>query len=334
MDKILLSHGSGGKLTHELINKFFLEAFSNPILEKLDDSAIFEVASNKIAFSTDSYVVDPIFFKGGDIGKLAICGTVNDLSMSGATPLYLSVSFIIEEGFSILDLQRIILSMKDTALKAGIKIITGDTKVVEKGSADKIFINTTGIGIVSKEINISGSNAQEGDIVIVSGKIGEHGMAILSEREGLKFDLEIESDCAPLNTLVSNMLKVTKNIHCLRDLTRGGLVTALNEIANQSNVGIFIEESAIPIGDGVKGASEMLGLDPLYIACEGRLICILPTKDVEEILAVMQKNEYGREAKIIGKVVNNKTNGVYLQTEIGGTRIAEMIIGEQLPRIC
>lgn len=334
MDKILLAHGSGGKLTHNLIKELFLEEFDNPILRKLDDSAVFELGGKRLAFTTDSYVVTPIFFNGGDIGKLAICGTVNDLSMVGATPCYLVASFIIEEGFSMVDLKRIIESMKTTAESCGVKIIAGDTKVVGKGATDKIFINTAGIGVIKDGVNISCSNAQLGDIIILSGAIAEHGIAILSAREELNFNLEISSDCAPLNTLVADMLKVSENIHCLRDLTRGGLASALTEIALQSKVGIIIEEETIPIKEGVKGACELLGFDPLYVACEGRLIAFVSKDSAHKLLSAMHKNEYGKEATIIGKVIAEPKEKVLLATKIGGKRIVDMLVGEQLPRIC
>jgi hydrogenase expression/formation protein HypE len=334
MDKILLAHGSGGKLTHELIKDLFLDRFNNPILKYLDDSAVFKFEGKKLAFTTDSYVVTPIFFKGGDIGKLAICGTVNDLAMAGAIPYYLVAGFIIEEGFPIKDLEHIVNSMKKTSEVCGVKIIAGDTKVVGKGAADKIFINTAGIGIIEEEVNISSSNAQPEDVIILSGTIGEHGIAILSAREGLNFTKDITSDCAPLNRLVEDMIKVSKKIHVLRDLTRGGLATALNEIAYQSGVGIIIDEEKIIIKEEVKGACELLGLDPLYIACEGRLIAFVPKHDAQQVLLAMHKNEYGNEATIIGKVVSEPKEKILLLTKIGGKRIIDMPLGEQLPRIC
>lgn len=333
-DKILLAHGSGGQLTHNLINDLILQSFKNPILERLDDSAIFELGDVKTAYTTDSYVVSPIFFKGGDIGKLAVCGTVNDLAMLGAVPLYLTVSLIIEEGFSMGDLKRILTSMKEASCESEVTIVAGDIKVVNTGSADKIFINTSGLGIVDKDLNISGSNAQVGDKIIVSGHIGDHGISILSEREGLNFEAEIKSDCSPLNGLVKDILTVSRQIHVLRDPTRGGVATTLNEIAKSSRVGIVLWEKKIPIREGVKGACELLGLDPLYIANEGKLIAVVAPYDAEKILECMRKNKYGRDAQIIGEVVTGSTQTVFLKTSIGGTRIVDMLIGEQLPRIC
>jgi len=332
-DKILLSHGSGGKASHELINNLFLPAFSNPILDQLNDQALLQFGDVRIAYTTDSYIIDPIFFPGGDIGKLAVCGTVNDLAMCGARPLYLSTGFIIEEGLSIDDLQKIISSMQKTADEAGVKIVTGDTKVANKGHVDKIFINTSGIGIVGNDVNISGSNAKEGDIVIVSGTIGNHGISVLSKREGLEFDAPIVSDCAPLNSLVMDMLSVSKNIKCLRDPTRGGLATTLNEFAMQSNVGIMIDEANIPINDAVRGACELLGYDPLYVANEGVLVSIVPADEALNILAKMIENKYGQDAQIIGEVIAEPKK-VLLKTALGTTRIVDMLAGELLPRIC
>jgi hydrogenase expression/formation protein HypE len=334
MDKILLAHGSGGKLTHELITGLFLEKFDNPILKYLDDSAVFKLEGKRLAFTTDSYVVTPIFFKGGNIGKLAICGTVNDISMVGAIPFYLAAAFIIEEGFPMNDLERIVNSMKEIAEVCDVKIIAADTKVVGKGAVDKIFINTAGVGVVPEGINISASNAKVGDVIILSGAIAEHGIAVLACREGLNFSKDITSDCAPLNSLVEDMIKVSKEIHVLRDLTRGGLATALNEIAYQSRIGIIIEEEKIIIKEEVKGACEILGIDPLYVACEGRLIAFVPEVAAQQILSVMHKNEYGNEAAIIGKVVSEPKEKVLLLTEIGGKRIIDMVFAEQLPRIC
>lgn len=332
-DKILLSHGSGSKASHELITEFFLPAFGNPALNQLNDQAILEAKDFRIAFTTDSYVIDPIFFPGGDIGKLAVYGTVNDLAMCGAIPLYLSVGFIIEEGFSFDELRKVIYSMKLASEEAGVKIVTGDTKVVNKGKADRLFINTSGIGFVDKDVNISGHKAKAGNKVIISGSIGDHGIAVLSKREGLDFDSPIESDCAPLNGLVRDMLSVTKDINCLRDPTRGGLATALNELAQQSGVGIIIEEAKIPIKEPVKGACELLGYDPLYVANEGKLVAIIPEEHSLEVLAKMRKNKYAVDAQIIGEVVAEPKR-VILKTIIGGTRIVDMISGELLPRIC
>ncbi len=332
-DRILLAHGSGGKLAHDLVERSFLQALSNPILAKLDDSAVFDF-EGRLAFTTDSYVVNPIFFPGGDIGKLAVCGTVNDLAMSGAKPLYLSLSFIIEEGLLRSELERIVGSIQEVAEEAEVKIVTGDTKVVHRGSADKLFINTAGLGIIPEGVNVSGSNARPGDKVILSGPIGDHGIAVLSQREGLSFSTKLESDCAPLNTLVAEMLKVSKNIHCLRDPTRGGLATTLNELATQSKVSIRIEEERIPVREEVLAACEMLGFDPLYIANEGKLVAIVPAEDANRVLEVMQENHYGKDAAIIGEVRVEHPGRVVMKTRLGSSRIVAMLIGDILPRIC
>jgi len=332
-DKILLAHGSGGKLSHDLIERNFVPAFGNPLLNKLDDSAVFEL-SGQLAFTTDSYTVSPIFFPGGDIGKLAVNGTVNDLAMSGAIPLYLSLSFIIEEGFLIAELEKIVNSVCQAADEAGVKIVAGDTKVVNQGSADKLFINTSGIGIVATGVDISGANAIPGDKVIVSGNLGDHGIAVLSQREGLKFQVPVESDCAPLNKLVAEILATSANIHCLRDPTRGGLATTLNEFARQSQVGIRIEEEGIPINKAVLAACELLGFDPLYVANEGKLVAVVAPSDADKVLARMRQNQYGTEAAIIGEVVNEHPGKVVMKTRLGSSRIVDMPVGELLPRIC
>ncbi len=332
-NRILLAHGSGGKLSHDLIKKSFVSTLGNPILNKLDDSAVFEL-SGRLAFTTDSYVVSPIFFPGGDIGKLAVCGTVNDLSMSGAIPLYLSLSLIIEEGLLITDLKKIVDSIQRVASEAGVKIVAGDTKVVNKGSADKLFINTSGVGIVPPGIDISGANARPGDKVIVSGTLGDHGIAILSQREGLKFHVPIPSDCAPLNRLVAEMLEISANIHCLRDPTRGGLATILNEFAQQSQIGININEGSIPVNRAVLGACELLGFDPLYVANEGKLVAVVAPDDADKVVAKMRQNQYGHEATIIGEVVKEHPGRVVMKTRLGASRIVDVLVGELLPRIC
>ena len=333
-DRILLSHGSGGKLSFNLIKKLFLSNFNNPYLKRLDDGAVLNIEGLKLAYTTDSYTVDPLFFKGGNIGELAVYGTVNDLAMCGATPLYLSCSFIIEEGFSLSLLEKIVLSMRAASVTAKVDIVTGDTKVVNKGAADKIFINTSGVGIVEEEVNISGSNAKVGDVVMINGPIGSHGIAVLSEREGLKFETEIKSDTAPLSSLVADMLEVSKDIHVLRDPTRGGLATSLNEIALSSKVDIEISEGDIPIQEEVRAACEILGYDPLYLANEGKLVAFIPSEIAPNMLKKMKKNKYGKESKIIGRVVKKSEGKVYLNTTIGGKRIVDMLTGEQLPRIC
>ena len=332
-ETILLAHGSGSRLSHNLIDKYLLPPLTNPLLARLDDSAVFDLAG-RLAFTTDSYVVSPIFFPGGDIGKLAICGTVNDLSMSGAQPLYLSLSFIIEEGLTISELKKVLESVKAATEEAGVQIVTGDTKVVNRGSADKLFINTSGIGVVPEGADISGSNAKAGDNIILSGAIGDHGIAVMSQREGLKFSAPVKSDCAPLNQLVSEMLSVSRQIHSLRDPTRGGLATTLNEFAEQSNVGITIEEDRIPIHDGVRGACELLGLDPLYVANEGKLIAVVARNDAGKILTKIKRNKYGAEAAIIGEVTDQHKGKVILKTRLGASRILDMLSGELLPRIC
>lgn len=332
-DKIVLAHGSGGRLAHELIESTFLKMFSNPLLEKLDDSAVFEL-SGRLAFSTDSYVVNPIFFPGGDIGRLAICGTVNDVAMSGAKPLYLSLSFIIEEGLPVSDLNQILKSISETAEEAKVNIVTGDTKVVHRGNADKLYINTSGVGVVSDGINISGKNAKPGDKVILSGSIGDHGIAVLSQREGLSFSTQLISDCAPLGGMVSELVANGIDIHCLRDPTRGGLATTLNEIARQSEVSIRISEMNIPVREEVSSACEMLGLDPLYVANEGKLVAILPAMEAEKALMIMHNNRYGQEAVIIGDVEVKHPGRVIMKTLLGTTRIVDMLVGDILPRIC
>ena len=332
-EKILMAHGSGGKLAHELVAKRFVRALANPVLDKLDDSAVIDF-SGRLAFTTDSYVVSPVFFPGGDIGKLAVCGTVNDLAMSGARPLYLSLSFVIEEGLPLSELDEIVGSVKRAAQEAGVKIATGDTKVVNRGSADRLFINTSGIGIIPDGVDISGSNARPGDRVLLSGAIGEHGIAVLSRREGLSFSTQLESDCAPLNRLVAEMLNASPNIHCLRDPTRGGLATTLNELAEQSGVSIRIEEERVPVREEVLAACEMLGLDPLYIANEGRLVAIVTAEVADGVLRAMRRNRYGKEASLIGEVSANNPGRVVMKTSIGSSRIVDMLVGDPLPRIC
>ncbi|HAZ31469.1 MAG TPA: hydrogenase expression/formation protein HypE [Dehalococcoidia bacterium] len=331
--KILLAHGSGGKMSHDLVARRFLPAFTNPLLAKLDDAAIFDI-QGRLAFTTDSFVITPIFFPGGDIGKLAVCGTVNDLAMMGAVPLYLSLSFIIEEGLPEDELQAIVDSAQMAAAGAGAMIVTGDTKVVPHGSADKLFVNTSGIGAVPAGIHLSGSNARVGDKVILSGTIGDHGIAVLSQREGLMFSTTLQSDCASLNEMVAQMLEASSNIHCLRDPTRGGLATTLNEIAAQSQVGIRIEENTIPVRREVQAACEMLGFDPLCVANEGKLVAIVASEDAEQVLGAMQRNEYGREAAIIGEVTAERAGRVVMKTSIGASRIVAMLVGDILPRIC
>ncbi|UCD87134.1 MAG: hydrogenase expression/formation protein HypE [Desulfobacterales bacterium] len=333
-DTITLDHGSGGRASHELVRGVFLPQFKNALLEGLDDSTVFEIGGQKLAISTDSYTVDPIFFPGGDIGCLAVNGTVNDVAMRGAVPCFLSVGFIIEEGFPMADLNRILASMKRAAAEAGVQIIAGDTKVVNRGGADKIFINTSGVGVIKGNTDISGKNARVGDTILVSGTMGDHGVTILSKRGGLSFEAPIESDSAPLHGLVAAMMSLSDQIHVMRDPTRGGLATSLNEIAIQSNVGIELFEDQIPVHESVLGACEILGLDPLYIANEGKLIAIVGPEDAEKVLNCMKAHPYGTEAAIIGRVVSQDRGRVFMRTGVGGTRILDMLAGEQLPRIC
>jgi hydrogenase expression/formation protein HypE len=332
-DKILLAHGSGGRLAHDIIRNSFLPALSNPFLTRLDDSAVVEPAG-RLAFTTDSYVVQPIFFPGGDIGKLAVCGTINDLAMVGATPHYLSLAFIIEEGLLLSDLEKVVASIKETTAAASVAVVTGDTKVVNRGTADKLFINTAGIGTMTEGVNISGHNARPGDRLILSGTIGDHGIAVLSQREGINFATKLESDCAPLHGLVAEMLAASHNIHCLRDPTRGGLATTLNEIAEQSEVSIRIYEEKIPVREEVVSACEMLGLDPLYVANEGKLVATVAPDEADSIVERMKTHKYGRDAVIIGEVKEENPGRVVMKTRLGTTRIIAMLVGEPLPRIC
>lgn len=331
---IVLGHGSGGKLSHQLVEKMILPAFRNPELEAQHDGAILAINGGRIAFSTDSYVVNPIFFPGGSIGDLAVNGTVNDLAMCGARPRYLSASFIIEEGLPMEDLWRIVCSMRDAASVAGVSLVTGDTKVIDRGKGDKIFINTSGIGIVPEGVNIDPASARPGDVVIVSGPIASHGMAIMSVREGLEFETPIESDTIALNSLVERILEVARDTRVLRDPTRGGVASVLNEIAEKSRAGILIDESALPVRSEVRGACEILGLDPLYVANEGKLLVFSPGKDADRMLAAMRDHASGRESAIIGEVVSDHPGLVVMRTRIGGSRVIDMLSGEQLPRIC
>jgi len=333
-EQVVLGHGSGGKLTAELIRDVFLPAFRNPILAGMNDQAVVRLNGSRVAFTTDSFVVKPLFFHGGDIGSLAVHGTVNDLAMGGAQPLFLSVAFIIEEGLSMETLQRVVSSLGHAAHTAGVQVVTGDTKVVEKGSGDGLFINTTGLGLVPDGIHMSSDLARPGDVVILSGSIGEHGIAILAEREGIEFDTLVESDSAALHTLVADMLAVTKSIRCLRDPTRGGISSALNEIAGQSGVGILLDEPSIPIREEVRGACEMLGLDPLYVANEGKLLAIVDPKSEGDLLSAMRKHPLGHAAQRVGIVTESHPGWVTMRTVLGTTRVVDMLAGDQLPRIC
>jgi len=341
-DTIVLGHGSGGRLSAELLRSVFLPAFQNPILARLDDQAIVEVNGLRLAITTDSFVVKPLFFPGGDIGSLAVHGTVNDLAMGGAEPLFLSAAFIIEEGLSIAVLRRVVDSLRAAAQEAGIEVVTGDTKVVEKGSGDQLFINTTGIGLVPAGLELSANRARPGDKVLLSGSIGEHGIAILAQREGLEFECPVESDSAALHGLVAAMLGATKDVgndgsnvvRCLRDPTRGGVSSTLNEIAEQSRVAIQLEESAIPIREEVRGACEMLGLDPLYVANEGKLIAIVAPEAGDAVLRAMRSHSLGKNAEIIGTVLASPSPIVTIRTTLGTSRRVDMLAGDQLPRIC
>lgn len=332
--QIVMGHGGGGKLTADLIQKVFLPAFDNEQLSRLDDQAVLNINDTRLAFTTDSFVVTPIFFPGGDIGKLAVNGTVNDLAMSGARPLYLAAAFILEEGLTTENLQRVVNSMSSAARDAAVQLVTGDTKVVNRGKGDQIFVTTSGVGVIERPVTISSDRARPGDKVLLSGSIGDHGMAIMSQRENLEFGGTIESDTASLHGLVAAMLEASEEIHCLRDPTRGGLATSLNEIAGKSNVGIELKESAIPVRETVKGACEILGLDPLYVANEGKLIAIVAPHAAEAVLRAMRSHPLGQESRLIGEVVERHPRMVLMTTEIGGTRVVDVLFGEQLPRIC
>ena len=333
-DKILLDHGAGGKMSHHLTMDMILPIFDNPILADLNDGAIFELGGKRFAFSTDTYTVDPIFFPGGNIGDLAIHGTVNDIAMCGASPLYLSVGLIIEEGFPLKDLESIMAAMGQAAKEAGVMVVTGDTKVVPKGAVDKIFINTSGMGMIPDSIDVSCKKACVGDQILLNGTIADHGVTILTQREGMRFETNVQSDSAPLNLLVAKMFAAGDGIHVLRDPTRGGVGTALNEIAEKSNVGIKISEEKIPVKPEVAGMCELLGLDPLYLANEGKLLAFVHPDDVEAVLSVMRADAYGKAATVIGEVVADHPRRVVMETRIGGERIVDMLTGEQLPRIC
>ena len=331
---VLLAHGGGGRLMHQLIGRMFLAAFRNPLLEMQHDSTVVELTGRKLAFTTDSYVVRPLFFPGGDVGSMSVHGTVNDLAMSGARPLYLSAGFIIEEGLSMETLWKIVCSLQQAAQRCGVQIITGDTKVVDRGKGDGVFINTAGIGVVEHDQKIAPQNVRTGDAVLVSGDLGRHGMAIMAAREGLQFESAIESDSAPVHEIVLQLLKAGVEIHCLRDLTRGGLASALNEIAEASRVRIEVEEKSIPVREDVHAACEMLGLDPLHVACEGRLVAFVAARDAERALKIMRGHTIGAGSAAIGRVAGGAAPLVILKSAIGANRILDMPSGEQLPRIC
>jgi len=334
-DVIILGHGSGGALTNRLIKDVFQGAFENPILNELLDAAVLNINGGKLAFTTDSFVVDPIFFPGGDIGKIAVCGTVNDLAVSGAEPLYLSAGFIIEEGLLISDLKKIVESMRKAAQAAGVHIVTGDTKVVGRGSADKVFINTAGIGVIPVGRSLSPRHMQPGDVIIVSGTMGDHGLTILAQREGLSFSTPVESDCTPLNRITKAILEAGgDSVRCMRDPTRGGLATTLNELAMQSGKGILIKEEKIPLRREVVGACEMLGLDPLYLANEGKVIVVVAPESAASVLEAMRSLPEGEDSVEIGQVIAEEEGLVLMETELGATRVLGMLEGEPLPRIC
>lgn len=333
MDKILLGHGSGGKLMHRLLDDLMLKELDNNILREKKDSAILKIGNRTIAFTTDSYVVSPIFFPGGDIGSLAVYGTANDLSVCGAKPLFISLGLIIEEGLDKFILEKIIKSVKGAAINAGLEVVTGDTKVVEKGSCDKIFINTSGIGEIYYD-GLSAECIKIGDKVIVSGPLGDHAISVLSKREGIEFGTSVRSDSAPLNNLIHKILKVSRKVRFMRDPTRGGLGTTLNEIAGGRGFGISLDEEAIPVREGVRQACELLGFDPLYLACEGRVIVIAAGEDESRVLSVMRRDKYGKMAKCVGEISAEHKGRVYMRTAGGGKRLVEMLSGEQLPRIC
>ncbi|MCB0832212.1 MAG: hydrogenase expression/formation protein HypE [Bacteroidetes bacterium] len=333
-DRVLLAHGGGGTLSHQLLSRVIFPLFKNRWLDSEHDGAVLEIDGVRLAFSTDSYVVQPIFFPGGNIGELAVNGTVNDIAMCGATPLFISAGFILEEGFDLESLRKIVESMRIAADRAGVSIVTGDTKVVDRGKGDKIFINTAGIGVLKNGIDISPNRCKIGDQILINGRIADHGVTIMSAREGLTFETTVESDTAPLNDLVSKILDVSNKIHVLRDPTRGGVASALNEIATKAEIGIAIDENSIPMDDQVKGACEILGLDPLYIANEGKLIVFVDSLDAEKVLEAMKSHPLGAESAQIGEVVADHPGRVVMKTQIGSSRIVDMLSGEQLPRIC
>jgi hydrogenase expression/formation protein HypE len=333
-EKIVLGHGSGGRMSHELIGRLFQRPFDNPALRAGDDAGIVAVPPGRLAVCTDSHVVAPLFFPGGDIGRLAVCGTVNDLAMMGATPLYLTAGFILEEGLEVAVLARVVESMQVAAAEAGVQIVAGDTKVVQRGKADGLYINTAGVGVLRHDRQIGGANAQPGDAVILSGPMGDHGIAVLGARGDLGFAADVSSDAAPLNHLVASMMAASDSIHVLRDPTRGGVATTLNEIARQSNAAVVLDERALPVRPAVAAACEMLGFDPLYIANEGKLLAVVAPDAAEAVLAAMRAARYGAEAVIIGHVAAEPAGRVLLRTAIGGTRVVDMLAGEILPRIC
>jgi hydrogenase expression/formation protein HypE len=333
-ERITMSHGSGGKATQTLIEAIFLDTFRNPLLEPLEDSAQLDIGGSRVALTTDSYVVSPLFFPGGDIGDLAVNGTVNDLSVAGATPLYLSAGFILEEGFPVADLTRVVESMRDAAAAAGVHVVTGDTKVVEKGKADGCYINTAGVGVIERDVTLGVAQARPGDAIIVSGPIGDHGITIMLARGELDIEADVQSDTAPLNGLVAGLLDAVPGTRALRDATRGGVATILNEIARAADVGVLVSEDDIPVRAEVRGASELLGIDPMYVACEGRLVAVVPGDAAERAVVALRAHPLGEHAAVIGRVSDEQPGIVQLKTAFGGTRVVDLLVGDPLPRIC
>lgn len=333
-DRIMLAHGSGGTMMKELIEELFVAEFGDEVLLRMDDAASLPFPGARLAFSTDTYVVHPLFFPGGDIGRLAVCGTVNDVATSGATPLYLSVGFVLEEGMPVEELKRIIVSMHDAAAEADVRIVTGDTKVVERGHGDGCYINTAGVGVLREGLDLSGSHCRPGDVVLLSGTLGDHGIAVISTREGLSFSTDIRTDAAPLSSLVAAVMEAAPDVRCFRDPTRGGLASTLNELAGASGVSITVEERDVPVHDQVRGACEMLGYDVFQVANEGKMVSVVPQAQAEAALAAMKAAPYGSDAAIIGTVAEGPAGKVYVRTAFGATRIMDMLVGEQLPRIC
>ena len=333
-DTVQLAHGAGGRLSADLIDKLIIPRFTSPELDRMEDQAVLDLPTGLVAFSTDTFVVSPIFFPGGDIGDLAVNGTVNDVAMSGATPIALSVGFVLEEGLPLADFHRVLCSMETAASKAGVRIVTGDTKVVNRGSADRIFINTSGIGVIPEGVRLGADRIAPGDSVILSGTLADHGMAVMTVREGLSFQSTVTSDTRGLNHLVAAILEVCPGVKALRDPTRGGAATTLNEFAGTARVGIKLDEAAIPVRDDVRGACEILGIDPLYVANEGKLVAVVPEADAEAVVVAMRAHAEGRDAVIIGRVVAEHPGTVTMITGLGAERIVDMPVGEQLPRIC
>jgi hydrogenase expression/formation protein HypE len=333
-DRIMLAHGSGGTMMRNLVEEVFIRHFGDEALAPMDDAATLPDPGGRLAFSTDTYVVSPLFFPGADIGRLAVCGTVNDVATSGARPLYISVGFVLEEGLPVDDLEKILESMASAAKEAGVRIVTGDTKVVEKGHGDGIYINTAGVGVLPEGVDLSGSHCKPGDVILLSGTLGDHGIAVISQREGLSFGTDVKSDAAPLNALCAAVLEAAPDVRCFRDPTRGGLASTLNELASASGVSMTVQELDVPVREQVRGASEMLGYDVFQVANEGKMIAVVPASQAEAALAAMRGAPYGEDAAAIGEVGESPSGKVYVQTAFGSRRIMDMLVGEQLPRIC